>query len=68
MKIQGKSVAKTRWEWANYLLPYRSYDSKRTKGINIHATLLKLESLKEVNLDVSLEELKFWIHKKLHVW
>ena len=76
LRIQGKTVAKTRWKWAQFensestfpfpRFPYRSYDSDRTKGIIIHNALLDLVSLNKANPELSLDELysiiqdKYW--------
>jgi len=68
LRIQGKLVAMTRWAWASRLLPFRSYDSEMTKGINIQRSLSELEQINKANPDLSLDELidkvraKFWHH------
>jgi hypothetical protein len=68
LRIQGKPVAKTRWAWATFLLPYRSFDTEMTQGINIQRALLELERMNEANLDLTLDELKWWMMKRLNVW
>ena len=76
LKIQGKTVAKTRWQWAQFMspessspfprFPYRSYDSDRTKGVIVHRALLDLVSLNRNRPELSLDELysiiadKYW--------
>jgi hypothetical protein len=70
--IQGKTVAKSRWQWAqfknsqSYLpsFPYRSYDSDITKGKNIHDALLDLVSLNKIYPELSIDELNYLIQKK----
>lgn len=64
LKIQGKPVAKTRKEWAEFLLPYRSYDSETTQGISVQTALLELESMNKAKPDLTLDELKRLILKK----
>lgn len=74
LNIQGKAVAKTRYQWAQFKtsqspfprFPYRSYDSDKTKAKNIHDALLDLVSLNKAKPQLSLDELynliadKYW--------
>lgn len=72
LNIQGKEVAKTRWQWAQWKnsqrpfpsYPYRSYDSDMTKGKNIHDALLDLVSFNKANPELSLDELHNLIQNK----
>jgi hypothetical protein len=72
LRVQGKPVAKTRKQWADYMcggeearagklstrgFPFRSYDSHMTKGVHLHRALLELEAMNKANPDVPLEEL-----------
>lgn len=62
LKIQGKVVAKTRRQWSDEFskrrrFPYRSHDSKRTQGTNLHRALLELEAMNKAYPDLSLDEL-----------
>src|SRR6516165_2964147 len=64
--IQGKRVAKTRKQWADYLIgltreglgtcPFRSYDSKRTKAEKLRKAVLLLEPFNKVHPEATLEE------------
>jgi hypothetical protein len=72
LKIQGKVVAKTRWQWAQWensqsplpSYPYRSYDSDKTRGMNTHDALLDLVSLNKTHPELSLDELHRLIVEK----
>jgi hypothetical protein len=72
LKIQGKTVAKTRRQWVDFKnsqspipsFPYRSYDSDMTKGKNIHFALIDLVSLNKDHPELSLDELNYLIQKK----
>jgi hypothetical protein len=69
--IQGKRVAKTRKQWADYLIgltregvakirlgcPFRSYDSDRTKAKKLRKALLQLESFNKAHPEATLDEL-----------
>jgi hypothetical protein len=71
LTIQGKSVAKTRMQWANYLIgltregvagvrlgcPFRSYDSDRTKAKKLRKALIQLESFNKAHPEATLDEL-----------
>jgi len=71
LTIQGEHVAKTRKQWADYLIglrkesagnfllgsPFRSYDSDRTKAKKLRRALLLLESFNKVHPDATLDEL-----------
>jgi len=65
LNIQGKAVAKTRYQWARFQTsqspfpsyPFRSYDSDKTKGKNLHDALLDLVSLNKAHPELSLDEL-----------
>jgi hypothetical protein len=70
--IQGKTVTKSRWQWAQFKnsqphlpsFPYRSYDSDITKGKNIHDALLDLALLNKTYPEMSIDELNYLIQKK----
>jgi hypothetical protein len=79
LRIQGKSVAKTRKQWADYIcgmdeasrgklrmrgFPYRSYDSKMTRGKNMQRALLQLEGLNKAHPGATLDELIEEINRK----
>lgn len=72
LKIQGKIVAKTRYQWAQWensqspfpRYPYRSYDSDKTRAINTQAALLDLVSLNKAHPELSLDELHRLIQEK----
>lgn len=72
LKFQGKTVAKTRWQWAHFensqsplpRYPYWSYDSDKTKGMIIHDALLDLVSLNKAHPELSLDELHCLIQQK----
>lgn len=72
LKIQGKVVVKTRWQWAQWensqrpfpSYPYRSYDSDMTKGKNAHNALLDLVSFNKAHPGLSLDELYNLIQNK----
>jgi len=72
LTIQGKRVAKTRKQWADYLIigsrregaaqlmlgcPFRSYDSDRTKAKKLRKALLQLESFNKAHPEATLDEL-----------
>jgi len=72
LRIRGKPVTKTRKQWVDYIcgigeprqgklamrgFPFRSYDSKMTKGIRLHRALLELETLNKTHPDGTLDEL-----------
>jgi len=72
LTIQGKRVAKTRKQWADYLMggrtregsaplrlgfPFRSYDSDRTKAKRLRRALLQLESFNKAHPEATLDEM-----------
>jgi hypothetical protein len=71
LTIQGKRVAKTRKQWADYVIgltregagklllgsPFRSYDSDRTKAKKLRRALLLLESFNKMHPEATLDEL-----------
>jgi hypothetical protein len=78
LTIQGKRVAKTRIQWAEYLIgltridtdklfslgcPFRSYDSKKTMTKKLRKALLQLESFTKVDHEATLDELVKKINK-----
>jgi hypothetical protein len=78
LTIQGKRVAKTRKQWANYLIgltrdagtcllgsPFRSDDSDTTKGMKLYTALLQLESFNKAHPEATLDELVEKINKRL---
>jgi hypothetical protein len=78
LTIQGKRVAKTRRQWADYLIgstrdaatwmlgsPFRSDDSDTTKGMKLYTALLQLESFNKARPEATLDELVEKINKNL---
>ena len=77
--IQGNRVARTRKQWADYIcgmeqaragklamtgVPFRSYDSRMTQGINLRRALLELEALSKAHPKATLDELVGEINRK----
>jgi len=73
LTIQGKRVAKSRKQWADYIIgttrelpaqaqltlgcPFRSYDSDKIKAKKLRKALLRLESFNKAHPETSLDKL-----------
>lgn len=74
LQIQGKSISKTRYQWARFQspestypmprYPFRSYDTHKTQGIIIHNALLDLVDLSKAHPEMSLDQLYEIIQKR----
>ncbi len=72
LTIQGKIIAKTRCQWAEFSspdstfprYPYRSYDTDRTKGVIVHKALSDLVALNKAHPELSLDKLYAAIQEK----